>query len=84
MTILLFGVTKDIIGSPSLSIPSSSITGKRLPKNVGELRSFLGNAYPDLQKLSSLAIAVNNSYANDATEVNSYDEIALIPPVSGG
>ncbi len=84
MTILLFGVTKDIIGSPSLSIPSLSATGKKLPKNVGELRSFLGKAYPELQKLSSLAIAVNNSYADDATELNSYDEIALIPPVSGG
>jgi molybdopterin synthase sulfur carrier subunit len=84
MTILLFGVTKDIIGSPSLSIPSASLTGKKLPKNVGELRTFLGNAFPELEKLSSLAIAVNNSYAEDAMEINSYDEIALIPPVSGG
>jgi molybdopterin synthase sulfur carrier subunit len=84
MTILLFGVTKDIIGSPSLSIPSSSATGRKLPKNVKELREFLGNAYPELKKLSSLAIAVNNSYAEDLDEINSYDEIALIPPVSGG
>jgi len=84
MTILLFGVTKDIIGSPSLSIPSTSPSGRKMPKNVGELRAFLGNAYPELKNLSSLAIAVNNSYADDATEVNSYDEIALIPPVSGG
>ena len=84
MTILLFGVTKDIIGSPSLSIPSTMPSGKKTPKNVGELREFLGKAYPQLNNLSSLAIAVNNSYADDATQVNSYDEIALIPPVSGG
>ncbi|MGD1947050.1 MAG: MoaD/ThiS family protein [Croceivirga sp.] len=84
MTILLFGVTKDIIGSPSLSIPSASITGRKLPNNVKELREFLGNAYPELNKLSSLAIAVNNTYADDTEEINSYDEIALIPPVSGG
>jgi len=44
----------------------------------------LGKAYPELGKLSSLAIAVNNSYAQDEEEINSYDEIALIPPVSGG
>ena len=84
MNILLFGVTKDIIGSPSLSIPTSSFSGRPSPKTVGELRSFLTNAYPELQKLSSLAIAVNNSYAHDEKEINSFDEIALIPPVSGG
>ena len=84
MTILLFGVTKDIIGSPSLSIPTSAFVGKQPPKTVGELRGFLGKAYPELQKLSSLAIAVNNNYANDEKEINSFDEIALIPPVSGG
>ncbi|GMN08877.1 hypothetical protein MTsPCn9_06670 [Croceitalea sp. MTPC9] len=84
MTILLFGVTKDIVGSPSLSIPTASVTGRTIPKNVKELRDFLGKSYPELQKLSSLAIAVNNSYAEDDQKINSYDEIALIPPVSGG
>ncbi|UJH67305.1 MoaD/ThiS family protein [Allomuricauda sp. SCSIO 65647] len=84
MTVLLFGVTKDIIGSPTLSIPTASITGKKVPKTVGELRMYLGKLYPRLNKLSSLAIAVNNSYAKDEKEINSYDEIALIPPVSGG
>lgn len=84
MNVLLFGVTKDIIGSPSLSIPTTAFKGKNLPKTVGELRAFLGKSYPELLKLSSLAVAVNNNYANDEKEINSFDEIALIPPVSGG
>ncbi len=84
MTILLFGVTKDIVGSPSLSIPTVSVTGKSIPKTVKELREFLNKSYPELGKLSSLVIAVNNSYARDDEQINSYDEIALIPPVSGG
>ncbi|WP_350285883.1 MoaD/ThiS family protein [uncultured Croceitalea sp.] len=84
MTILLFGVTKDIVGSPSLSIPTSSVSGKSIPKTVKELKVFLGNTYPELNKLSSLAVAVNNNYAKDGDAINSYDEIALIPPVSGG
>ena len=84
MTILLFGVTKDIVGSSSLSIPTTSITGKSIPKSVKELRSFLEKSYPELNKLSSLAIAVNKTYAQEEQEINSYDEIALIPPVSGG
>ncbi|AWX46085.1 hypothetical protein HME9304_03117 [Flagellimonas maritima] len=84
MTILLFGVTKDIVGSSTLSVPTSSITGRKIPKTVKELKQFLGEAYPELKKLSSLAIAVNNDYAADSKTINSYDEIALIPPVSGG
>ncbi len=84
MNILLFGITKDIIGSSSLSMPVSNTLGVESPKTVGELKEYLGNTYPDLQKLSSLAIAVNNNYADDATVLNTYDEVALIPPVSGG
>ncbi|NJB35632.1 MoaD/ThiS family protein [Croceivirga sp. JEA036] len=84
MTILLFGVTKDIVGSPSLSIPTTNITGKPIPKTVKELKEFLFKRYPAMKNLSSLAIAVNNNYAKDEESINSYDEIALIPPVSGG
>lgn len=84
MTILLFGVTKDIVGSPTLSVPTSSVTGRKIPKTVKELKQFLGETYPELNKLSSLAVAVNNAYAKDNETINSYDEIALIPPVSGG
>lgn len=84
MTILLFGITKDIVGSPTLSVPTSSATGRKVPRTVKELKQFLGEIYPELNKLSSLAIAVNNNYAEDDQQINSYDEIALIPPVSGG
>ena len=84
MTILLFGVTKDIIGSSTLSMPSSSEFGVKKSKTVKELKDYLGKMYPELKKLSSLAAAVNNSYANDNTIIDNFDEIALIPPVSGG
>ena len=84
MTILLFGITKEIVGSPTLSVPTASVTGRKIPTTVGELKEFLGNTYPELNKLSSLAIAVNHNYAEDHERINSYDEIALIPPVSGG
>ncbi|MCM4166280.1 Molybdopterin synthase sulfur carrier subunit [Arenibacter antarcticus] len=84
MTILLFGITKDIVGSSTLSMPSSSEFGARSTKTVKELKEYLGKMYPELKKLSSLAIAVNNSYADDDTIIDNFDEIALIPPVSGG
>lgn len=84
MTILLFGITKEIVGSPTLSVPTSSITGRKVPATVGELKEFLGNTYPELRSLTSMAVAVNHNYAEDHERINSYDEIALIPPVSGG
>ena len=81
MTILLFGITKDIVGSSSLSLPLSSASKL---KTVRELKAYLGNTYPQLNTLSSLAVAVNNSYAQDNVKISNFDEIALIPPVSGG
>jgi len=81
MTILLFGITKDIVGSSTLSMPDAKSVKM---KTVGELKSYLSDAYPELSRLSSLAVAVNNNYATDDVKINSFDEIALIPPVSGG
>lgn len=81
MTILLFGVTRDIVGSNSLSMP---ISNTKQIETVGALKAYLGKTYPQLNELSSLAVAVNNAYADDAAKINHFDEIALIPPVSGG
>ena len=81
MTILLFGVAKEIVGSGSISLPISSAA--RL-HTVADLRTYLGKTYPRLNSISSLAIAVNNSYAEDRETIDNFDEIALIPPVSGG
>ncbi len=51
---------------------------------VSDLRKALSAKYPALDKLNSLFIAVNRAYAEDATTLKETDEIALIPPVSGG
>ncbi|MCO4292377.1 MoaD/ThiS family protein [Solitalea sp. MAHUQ-68] len=76
-TVLLFGVTKDIIGS-SVYCPNDEFY------TVGHLREHLYQSFPLLQKLNSLMIAVNMNYAEDHIMLSSTDEIALIPPVSGG
>ncbi|WP_127141889.1 MoaD/ThiS family protein [Flagellimonas marinaquae] len=80
MTILLFGATKDIIGTPTLSVPTASLSGKKIPNTVGELKKFLESTYPELKKISKVTVAVNQNYATDQDSINSYDEIALIPP----
>jgi molybdopterin synthase sulfur carrier subunit len=81
MTILLFGITKDIVGSSALSLPHSNT---RKIGTVGQLKNYLSKSYPKLNSLTSLAVAVNNNYASDETVITTTDEIALIPPVSGG
>ena len=81
MTILLFGITRDIVGSSSLLMADSETVHLG---TVGELKEHLCSAYPELSKLSSLAVAVNNNYADENDPIENLDEIALIPPVSGG
>jgi molybdopterin synthase sulfur carrier subunit len=48
------------------------------------LKDWLYQQYPGLEKLSSMAVAVNHTYAMDTTPLESTTEVALIPPVSGG
>lgn len=81
MTILLFGITQDIIGKPTLEIPTPK---SKEVVSAGRLRQFLLERYPALKGVGNLAIAVNNVYATDESPVVATDEIALIPPVSGG
>jgi sulfur-carrier protein len=72
-----FGVTKEILGGKELVIEANAST-------VGGLRSYLEAEYPGLTQLRSLMIAVNDVYAEDSQALSETDEIALIPPVSGG
>jgi len=81
MTILLFGITRDIVGNATLNIP---LNDTRTLGSVGQLKSYLVELFPALKDLTSLAIAVNSNYASDSTPISVTDEIALIPPVSGG
>jgi molybdopterin converting factor subunit 1 len=72
-----FGITKDLLGGRETFIEINGAT-------VADLRSALNERYPQLLGLRSLLIAVNNDYAEEHIALNESDEIALIPPVSGG
>jgi sulfur-carrier protein len=72
-----FGITKDIMGTRETIFELEGGT-------VGSLRTALKNRYPSLVDIKSLMIAVNNNYAEDNLSLGESDEIALIPPVSGG
>ncbi len=76
--VLAFGIAKDIFNSGS--------TVADLPNDatVSNLKYTLEQRYPKLKQLSTYMIAVNNEYALDGDTIHERDEIAIIPPVSGG
>lgn len=78
LKIALFGIAKEIVGRPELELAAPD------GQPVHELLEQLRTSYPALRQLSSLAVAVNNEYADDTQLLHERDEIALIPPVAGG
>ncbi|WP_345950363.1 molybdopterin converting factor subunit 1 [Mucilaginibacter sp. PAMB04274] len=79
MKVLLFGITREITGQSRLTIPADAGIG-----TVKALKNWLAQQYPAMQGLTSLAVAVDSEYASDEDLINPDQEIALIPPVSGG
>ncbi|MBO9151230.1 molybdopterin converting factor subunit 1 [Chitinophaga sp. GCM10012297] len=77
MKIMFFGITKELAGGPSLDVPLQ-------PATVGELRGWLMERYPAMKNLRAVMIAVNKTYAGDAQPLAEGDEVAVIPPLSGG
>jgi molybdopterin converting factor small subunit len=55
------------------------------PATIGEVRRAVGVAAPKLLPgLPYLSFAVNREYASDGASVGEDDDIACIPPPSGG
>lgn len=77
-TIHLFGITRDIIGKSITEIESDSVL------DVQTILQKLKSDYPRLTSIKSLLVAVNSEYAEADLLLRESDEIALIPPVSGG
>jgi len=78
ITILLFGILRDIIGESSLN---KSIT---LDTTLGNLRLDIAREFPELNNYKNYSIAVNETYAESDYMIKENDVVALIPPVSGG
>jgi molybdopterin synthase catalytic subunit len=77
--VLFFGVLKDLAGkaSDSLSLPENA--------TLGDVLSHYERIIPRLKETaSSLAMSVNQEYAGPSTRLRPGDEVALLPPVSGG
>ena len=78
ITILLFGILRDVIGENSLHRELASGT------TLNDLRQELVETYAQLEQYKNYSIAVNESYAESNYIIKENDVVALIPPVSGG
>lgn len=78
VSVLLFGITRDLTGQSAVSVPLHE------GASVGDLLGQLHQSYPALAGIRSLLVAVNGEYAEPNLALSQNDEIALIPPVSGG
>jgi molybdopterin converting factor subunit 1 len=78
LSVLLFGITRDLTGQSTVTIPFQEEI------RVEDLLNQLHERYPKLAGIRSLLVAVNGEYAEIDQLLGRNDEIALIPPVSGG
>ena len=79
VNVKFFAIARDIAGTDEtiLSIPEGST-----PSAVLE---SLAKSYPGLREwMGHLRVAVNCEYTEGDAILNDRDEVALIPPVSGG
>ena len=77
--VLFFGMLKDLVGksSDSLELPEGA--------SVRDVLEHYLSRVPKLKtSLTSIAVAVNQQYASAETKLKNDDEVALLPPVSGG
>ncbi len=77
--VLFFGMLKDVVGraSDSLTLPAGA--------TLADLLARYRSEFPRLQQfLPSLALSINREYAAAGQPLHDNDEVALLPPVSGG
>ena len=77
--VLFFGILKDLAGKSSDSLDLAD------GASVCDVIEHYAAQAPQLKEvLASIAVAVNQEYAGPETALRSDDEVALLPPVSGG
>lgn len=76
--ILAFGIAREICGARQFEMEVPAQT------DTGQLKQLLQQQFPGLHQLASCLLAVNETYAHEDIPLQPGDEIAILPPVSGG
>jgi molybdopterin converting factor subunit 1 len=78
INIKLFGIAAEQAGQRTVQLDVSDQC------DLHELQSKLKLSFPKLESIVNFSIAVNQAYAKENCLIHAHDEIAFIPPVSGG
>ena len=79
VNVLLFANCADIVGERRIEVDAAE------GSTVGRLLEQLVLDYPGLARMSEIAsVAVNAEYTDSDRQLVHGDEVAIIPPVSGG
>jgi sulfur-carrier protein len=77
-----FAILREIIGEEQMTL---QLPRKQEGTTVADLKIRILEIYPEIsaQKIP-VGIAVNAKFVHDKSIINDFDEIALLPPISGG
>lgn len=79
ITVKFFALLRDVVQRESAEVLLKE------GATVADLPAAIGEAFPELrQHLPTLSFAVNNEYAGKQQRLHDGDEVALLPPISGG
>ena len=79
LTVQLFAKLRDIVAASHVVVVVSELA------TVGDLRRVLVANHPNLAGLlERCRVAVNHDFVEDSQVLTPTDEVAVIPPVSGG
>ena len=77
INIKCFGIAKEIVNKDIEQFDVDELT-------VADLRKAMNHQYHAFTQIKGYMIAVNQEYATDDQVIKTGDEVAIIPPVSGG
>jgi molybdopterin converting factor subunit 1 len=74
----LFASSRELLGRDEIRVSLDNQT------TVGDLKKMIVEMHPSLSKKPAFVVAVNHKVVDDSTIINHLDEVAILPPVSGG
>lgn len=78
--VLFFAATREMVG-----VSETVVEFNQQHVTLSELKEALAERYPSLSGvLATITLAVNQQYRFENAELSDGDEVALIPPLSGG